>query len=216
MPEATVIEDRYLFALMSKAVGMQSFGRLVSIAYLLSQCERVNGDVCEFGVYRGDTAKVLSALTKKKVWLYDSFAGNPEPTPEDNLGPDCASHHQKGGNAADVSVVKLSIADAIVRTDGSSNQVNVVNKFFSEITPDELPDSIAFAHFDCNLYESTLEALKLAVPRMSRGAFGVIDDYHHPELPGVAKAVLAYGLSSVDVYEPGGERAAHVWFFKGQ
>ena len=46
----------------------------------------VEGDFVELGCYKGDTSLKLAKLLKpsdKKLWLYDSFAGLPEKTRED-------------------------------------------------------------------------------------------------------------------------------------
>jgi hypothetical protein len=56
--------------------------------YMLQQCviytKDVEGDVAEFGVYKGGSAKLIAHTlahlhTDKKLWLFDTFEGLPEP-----------------------------------------------------------------------------------------------------------------------------------------
>jgi hypothetical protein len=48
----------------------------------------VEGDICEFGVAQGATSALLAneiRSTTRHIWLFDSFAGLPEPTESDEI-----------------------------------------------------------------------------------------------------------------------------------
>jgi hypothetical protein len=211
MDAAAVEQDRRLCDTMRAAIGMQSFGRLVDIAYWIMLSAHVPGDVCEFGCYRGQTAALMMELTKKNLWLYDGFQGNPEATSEDGLPENAAPYHAKGGNKAGVEDVLANVPIYYSNPHGPK----IIPKMFCDWTKEDLPERISFAHFDCNFYQSTMQALRWAHPRMSIGAVGVIDDFYHPELHGPMKAAEDFGLMGLRVCrEPGGERSSHVIFMK--
>src|SRR5262245_37392394 len=55
--------------------------------------ERIHGDVIACGVYNGGTAAVLARFASRSrmsrtAWLFDSFQGMPETTPEDGVAYD--------------------------------------------------------------------------------------------------------------------------------
>ena len=58
------------------------------ILELLEKSLNTEGDVVEFGCYRGDTSVLMKRLLEKNnsekiLWLYDSFEGLPAKTRED-------------------------------------------------------------------------------------------------------------------------------------
>ncbi len=61
--------------------------------------------------------------------------------------------------------------------------------WFSELTPADLPDKIAFAFLDGDYYESIMDSLRLIWSKLSEGAVVIVDDYANEALPGAAKAV---------------------------
>src|SRR6185369_461009 len=54
----------------------------------LKETRLIAGDVCEFGVAQGFTSAMLGyniKSTNKKLWLFDSFKGLPQPSSKDKL-----------------------------------------------------------------------------------------------------------------------------------
>jgi O-methyltransferase len=64
--------------------------------------------------------------------------------------------------------------------------------WFNELTSDDVPANIAFAHLDGDLYISTIDPLKLVYDKMSPGGIILIDDYLDPEWPGVEQAIAEF------------------------
>ena len=66
------------------------------------------GDVVELGCYKGDTSILFQRelqRTGKNLWLYDSFAGLPEKTREDNSAAgDSLSQSVKSPKSSNVKV----------------------------------------------------------------------------------------------------------------
>ena len=68
--------------------------------------------------------------------------------------------------------------------------VPIIKKaWFNELTEVDLPEKIAFAFLDGDLYESIKDSLKLVENKMSDGGVIIVHDYNNSALPGVAKAV---------------------------
>jgi len=167
-----------LIALMGNTVEMLDFSRAVSLFYHAMQCCDVPGDVVEFGCNRGHTAKILTAILNKPVWVYDSFEGMPMWSKQDEppaLGP---------------GTLKVSPEDVLenFRRDGLK-EPRICQAWFKDILPDNLPKAIAFAHLDGDFYQSTLDALGKVWPLLSPGALCIVDDYRDPMFPGVEQAV---------------------------
>ena len=68
-------------------------------------------------------------------------------------------------------------------------QPPVIHKgWFSELTPQNVPEQIGFAFLDGDFYESIKDSLRLVLPRLVPHATVIFDDYAREALPGVAKA----------------------------
>lgn len=142
------------------------------------------GDVVEFGCYIGTTsvpmAKRLSS-TDRKLFVYDSFQGLPEKTPQDESP--AGLQFQAGELAATKAQLIKNFKQAGLR-------LPVITKgWFSEIAPERVPEQIVFAYLDGDYYHSIIDPLKLIWSRLSTGAIVVVDDYANEALPGAAKAV---------------------------
>lgn len=145
---------------------------------------KVPGTIAEFGTYRGGAA-LLMAMTLhdrdhtlgREVTVYDTFAGLPMPTEEDDGTP-----HKAGDFAAratDLAVLFESI--------GLGHRLSMVAGDARETASGSGP--IAFAHVDLDLYDSTKAVLEVVVDRLSPGGVVVVDDYGRGSTPGVEKAV---------------------------
>ena len=119
--------------------------------------------------------------TDKELWIYDSFEGLPEKSMEDEsaVGVD----FKKG----ELSVSKREVKMRFLR---SGLPVPKITKaWFNELNDEDLPDKIAFAFLDGDLYESIRDSLKLVEDKMTSGGVIMVHDYTNEALPGVAKAV---------------------------
>mgnify|MGYP003600988519 CR=1 FL=1 len=150
----------------------------------LEKTLKLDGDVVEFGCYVGTTSVPIMkrlAETNKKLFVYDSFEGLPEKTIEDQ------SPSGLQFVAGELYAQKKQLINNFKR---ANLPLPIITKgWFSNITPDQLPDRIAFAFLDGDYYNSIRHSLKLTWPRLSPGAIVVIDDYANQELPGAEKAV---------------------------
>lgn len=165
---------------------MMTHEGLLNIASLLLQVVQCDtpGEVIEIGCHVGNTAIVLSSLlnkfksTKKKLILYDSFEGLRNFSQKDmllNLRP--------GDLKTDLKTLKRNYHNFELKVP----EIIVGNV---EITiPRFLPHHIAFAHIDLDLYSPTVHSLRYILPRLTKKAIVVLDDYGHPRIRGVKYAV---------------------------
>ena len=153
---------------------------------LAERALNVEGDFVELGCYKGDTSILLQKLLHKngydrRLFLYDSFEGLPERTKED------ASVAGDGFKKGELDVTKKEV---ILKFKKAGLPVPKIKKaFFEDLEKADLPEKIAFAFLDGDLYGSIKTSLNLVLPRLSKDATLLIHDYNNPSLPGVARAV---------------------------
>lgn len=119
------------------------------------------GSFIEIGVYQGGSAFVLDYLAQSQnraLHLFDTFSGMPEKSGID-------MHELGDFSDTSLDLVKKHIPEAI---------------YHVGIFPDTLPtwlQGIAFAHIDCDQYESVKAACLLLPRRMVRSGIMYFDDY---------------------------------------
>ena len=148
----------------------------------------VSGDIVEFGCYRGDTSLLMERILERefpesqsRLWIYDSFEGLPARTRED------ASVAGDNFRAGELLVTKREVVERFKK---AGLRVPRIRKgFFENLSNSDLPEEIAFAFLDGDLYQSIKTSLELVAPRMNKNGVILVHDYNNPQLPGVARAV---------------------------
>ena len=148
----------------------------MNLFHLLEQtvANHVPGDVLDVGCNAGDSTivmqKVISALApEKQVHAYDSFEGLPELSAKDTVD----GVYQKGYMAAGLDQFTRKFNALGLK------MPHTHKGWFEETIPAHLPDQIAVALLDGDLYASTKHVLPHIYERMSPGAicmFGVYYD----------------------------------------
>lgn len=161
----------------------------------------IPGDVVECGVWRGGSAMAaaLALMDAKdrdrRIWLYDTFEGMPEPETRDLCLRDGHSarseweRHEKGGRrwlSAGIEEVRASLAS----TGFPAGRLAWVPGLVEERIPAEAPERVSVLRLDTSLHRSTLHALRHLFPRLSPGGILVLDDYGYWQ--GVRDAADAY------------------------
>lgn len=189
---------------------MTTLEQRVNLFHLLDQvlAGDIPGDIIEIGCYTGDTAVLLQRINERhppprEFHVYDSFAWSP-------TGGDIRAVFETAFRTANLPLPQIHAG------------------LFEETLPAQLPDTIAFAHFDCGVGDNRAAharslgyALSAVVPRMPRGAIGVLMDYFDPAAartnhnPGARDAADAYFAPRGEVIIPlhGGEYC-HAFFRK--
>ena len=149
----------------------------------------IEGDIVECGVFRGGSmmaaATMLKTLgdTSRRLFLYDTFEGMPEPSDRDkNLQGASAravldADERGTGNWC---YAGLDEVRSNLRSTGypEANVVYVQGRV-EETIPAQAPERIALLRLDTDWYESTRHELQHLYPRLSGNGIMIIDDYGH-------------------------------------
>lgn len=139
----------------------------------------VPGDLVELGVYKGNSAGILAAFARRHgrhVFLFDTFEGFDK---RDLHGVDSEQSIQ----FKDTSVAGVQ---KLVGTEG----ITYVQGFFPDSARQiVMPETIAVAHIDCDLYEPMKAGLEWFYPRLAPGGMMLLHDYSSGKWPGVTRAI---------------------------
>ena len=163
--------------------------RIKSLQNRLLQCEDVQGEVWECGVYRGGSAFVLQQSTAKLVRLFDSWEGLPAPSQQDG-------ERFFEGEFSDVDF------ECIQSFFGNKPNVRIHRGFIPGSFAGLEESVISFAHIDLDLYQSYIDALEFIYPRLAIGGVIVFDDYGHPQCEGATRAVDEFFAGTSETVAP--------------
>ena len=159
---------------------------------LLKNSIDLDGDIIEFGVWRGLMTKRMATVVKtsgntKRIFACDSFEGFGEETitAHDRSLFRPISKLKKKFTAANDVPNKLNEFFKYFDLDGLC-----VKGFFNESLGNiDRKVNYCFAHVDCDAYKSHLDCLDYVYTRMLKGGCIVFDDYNKKKWPGATKAV---------------------------
>ncbi len=169
---------------LMQAQSMIGLDRLNNLQELLEDVIRrnVEGDLIETGVWRGGACifmrGVLKAhdITDKTVWACDSFAGLPKPEPDKYpADPHDDPHHTFNSFMA---VSQETVESNFEKYGLLDDQVRFVKGFFENTLSDIPADKFCLLRLDGDMYSSTIVALEALYPKLSKGGYIIIDDYH--------------------------------------
>lgn len=155
--------------------------RLDNLHALLGRviADGVPGDLIETGVWRGGATIFMRgflaarAITDRRVWVADSFAGLPAPSTPQDRGYDFSA---KGFPI--LAIGRQEVEDLFRRYDLMDEQVRFLEGWFKETLPDAPIEHLALIRLDGDLYESTRDAINALYDKLSPGGFVIVDDYH--------------------------------------
>jgi O-methyltransferase len=173
-----------LFQAWTKGNRPNNTGDLARLYMLILNFEQtlgqhVEGSFAELGVYKGNSAALLAHFARRhnrQLYLFDTFSGFDR---RDLKGVD--------------SVGRIEFTDTSlegVRAFVGEDRVTYVPGFFpASAETIEMPEKLAIAHIDCDLYEPMRAALERFYPIMSPGGLLIMHDYSSGHWPGATKAV---------------------------
>lgn len=151
----------------------------------------IGGDIVECGVWKGGSSMVAALTMKKlrdmkrKIYLYDTYAGMSEPTNLDVPTTGISSvrdiwlrNQSNGVNLwcySSLNEVKANLYS----TGYPINKLVFVAGDVEQTIPKVMPKKISLLRLDTDWYKSTHHELKYLFPRLSRGGVLIIDDYGH-------------------------------------
>ncbi|BBY62966.1 hypothetical protein MHEL_12090 [Mycolicibacterium helvum] len=148
----------------------------------------IEGDLIETGVWRGGACILMKGVLDcygekaRRVFVADSFAGLPQPDPEQFPHDAGDLHHTY--TALEVS--KSDVEDNFRRFGLLDDNVVFLEGWFKDTLPSAPIDRLAVLRLDGDMYESTIEALDALYHKVSYGGFVIVDDYF---LPPCAQAI---------------------------
>ncbi len=143
---------------------------------------QIEGDYMEFGVYTGNSFSLAldcyhkhakhDKTTNRRFFAFASFCGLPEPS-----GTNDSIVFQKG----DYSSAEQAFEKRI-RHFRKKHQIHVVKGFYFDVLNKELSRSYkmqkaAFVNIDCDIFESTSQALEFIEPFIQNGTLIYFDDW---------------------------------------
>ncbi len=198
----TIWEEVSSFTMTSMERG---YGLYTAVNYL--QDRGIKGDFVECGVWKGGSCMLMIRtlqqlnVDSRSIWLYDTFAGMPEPGVEDIIAWNGSSVKDKWENNSfdHWAVSRETVLDNLKPLDYPQNRIRAVEGDVAVTLQQELPESISLLRLDTDWYASTCVELELLYPRLVPGGVLIIDDYGHFE--GARRAVDEY-FARPDVETP--------------
>jgi O-methyltransferase len=188
-----ILRDEHFLGFYRQCAGktMTSIERLYAVYSAVGHVVRCGlpGDIVECGVWRGGSS-MMAALAlrhfgndgKRRLWLYDTFAGMTRPTAldekfdESGSAEKWTSHMRDSHNAWNFA--SLEEVQANLATTGfPADQLVFVQGDVTETLMVRRPDAISVLRLDTDFYESTKRELEVLWPRLMRGGVLIVDDY---------------------------------------
>ncbi len=158
--------------------------RCYELWQLLGQLADVPGDILEVGVWRGGTGALMASRAASlgldaHVYLCDTWKGM--------VKSGAADPYYKDGKHDDTSkeIVRTLVEDRL-----RLSNVTLLQGIFPDDTGAEVTsEQLRLVHIDVDVYQSALDVLDWAWPRVPVGGVVVFDDYGCAATPGVTQLV---------------------------
>jgi hypothetical protein len=145
------------------------------------------GAFVECGVWKGGSmmavARTLVRLqaTDRDLYLFDTFTGMTEPTPEDADSPyDGYSLYGMWKRRTNwIGIPAEEVREAMLSTGYPADRIVLVEGPVEETVPERAPEQIALLRLDTDWYASTKHEMEHLYPRLTPGGVLVLDDYGH-------------------------------------
>jgi O-methyltransferase len=158
--------------------------RIAALHLAVEHLDRVHipGAIAETGVWRGGSMMIAALTllnlgsTERDLYLFDTFAGMPEPGDVDTSGGTSAlpiwREHPDWMMASEPDVRR-----AMLSTGYPEERVHLVRGMVEETIPLQAPEQIALLRIDTDWYSSVKHSLESLYPRLQPGGILILDDY---------------------------------------
>ena len=162
-------DDNNFNALYQKVKGISTCGieSLFMLYQFVKHTLSLDGDIAEFGGYRGGSARILlEALgnSEKIVHLFDTWYG----FPAEKIDPAKDWHHE-GQTAAILDEVLLYLT--------AYDNCRFYPGIFPDTTTSFTFKKFCCVHIDADIYQSVKDGCHFFYPRMVKGGIIIFDDY---------------------------------------
>ena len=185
---------------------------LLLIVHAIKQIEKekIKGDIVEAGCALGGSAIMIAKFKSyhRSFKIYDSFEIMPEPGENDEIDVFNRYGEIITGNSAGIGgnlyygyeknlLEKVKQNFLAFNVNWENENIQFVKGYYKETLRIDKP--IAFAHIDCDWYDSVMISLERITPYLSIGGFLIIDDYFYYE--GCKKATDKYFSDKQDRFK---------------
>jgi len=183
-----------------------------AISYIYKS--KIEGDLVECGVFMGGSSMMMALCMKshqkdlhdkKKLWLYDTFAGMANVSKYDeNILNQKATEElfnlKKRENSKDIwAYSPLSYVKKNMENTGLNlNDIKYVIGLVEDTLEEKSPSKISVLRLDTDFYESTKKELEILFPKLQVGGIIIVDDYGHWK--GCKKAVDEYFKDKKNIF----------------
>jgi O-methyltransferase len=194
----------YLKSAMNLCGGPEAIASLIrAVEYVVRN--KIPGALVECGVFMGGNIEVMiralqsMQIDDRDIYLYDTFAGMPQPDARDDEGLGGAmkisweAHRTDADGTSGSDWMRATVETVRQRIEPLGYPVarlHFVKGMVEDTIPGVAPDKIAILRLDTDFYSSTKHELKHLYPRLMPGGILIIDDYG--AIPGARLAADEY------------------------
>lgn len=164
------------------------------------------GRVAELGVFKGDFAmKLNEAFPDRDLHLFDTFEGFDQ--------RDVSVETERAIDTPDKTFPGAEV-EVVMGKMKTPEKVHLHKGFFPDTAVGMEDHQFAFVSLDVDLYQPTLEGLKFFYPRLVRGGYIFIHDFHSFNFPGCGIAVREFIAENDVAYVPLSDQGGSVIIVK--
>ena len=156
--------------------------KIILLAELLNKSPK-DGIIVECGVGNGFSLTVISNLSKKKIYAFDSFEGFPDKISKNDVSESdtvdlnnvlkFSKFHYKNMSE---DLVKQNLIKNGIKSEYIQNNIKMIKGFFPK-SFEGFNEKISFLHLDVDLYNSYKDCLNFFYPMVVKGGIITFDEY---------------------------------------
>lgn len=182
--------------LENRDVIKRDFVREQTLAFLAEEINRRNikGNVAEIGVSKGEFAQKINLLfPNRKLYLFDTFEGLSAKDKDAAL--------KMGWGEKQYALAEMGTpVEEVLQAMPYREQCIVKKGYFPELF--DLEEELAFVSLDIDFYDSTKKGLEVIYPRLSKGGYIMVHDFHNLSYTETRNAVIDFCEASGAAYVP--------------
>ena len=183
---SSVFDDKLVFDIyrysLAKCEVKCPLEDVLDLYQALIQTKNVQGEIAEFGTYRGHSGLVISEIVRrlninKKIFLCDTY----KQFPYEHLGID-----RFWSNTHKVNFISIK------KMFSSYKNVSLIKGDFFDTIDKLLINHFSFVNVDCDSYRAVKLVTEKIFPRLSKGGIILFEDYGHVQCIGARYAIDEY------------------------
>lgn len=186
------LNQKYGLDILEDAIRMNIMLRLrgtpppeaYAIVKAIAETNKIEGDVCEFGVAQGETSALIANEIKKgekKLHLFDSFEGLPKPSEKDILINDISSLGTMDAYKGTMRFPEDMVIGRMAAVEFPKDRYIIHKGYIDKVLEKDvgLPTQISFSYLDFDFYEPIKDVLQFLDGVTVKGGIIIVDDYNY-------------------------------------